>query len=107
MKAQPTDVAQTPFSPGCRAYVYQSAKEEDSDAESIAEELWGVDPEAEDDWDDDEDDIGEEEDDGEEEDEEHEDNLSESSELPEEIRRKTSNNFLPNIWKTILIVDFF
>jgi hypothetical protein len=95
-KTQPTDVTDTPFSPGCRAYVYQTPREEDSDAESIAEELWGVDQEAEDDWDDDEDEIGEEEDDGEEEDEEHEDNLSESSELPEEIRRKTTQNFRPN-----------
>jgi hypothetical protein len=96
-KTQPADVAETPFSPGCRAFVYQTPKEDDSDAESIAEELWGVDQEAEDDGDEDEDEIGEEEDDGEEEDEEHEDNVSECSELPEEIRRKTGHYFLPQI----------
>ncbi len=92
-------MAETPFSPGCRAFVYQTPKEEDSDAESIAEELWGVDQEAEEDGDEDEDedDIGEEEDDGEEEDEVHEDNLSESSELPEEIIRKTAHYFLSKI----------
>ncbi len=84
-----------PLSVGSRAYVYQNDGQDESDAESLVDDPWGVDPaenddedetEDKDEYDDDEDegaDVGEEDD---AEDGEDVDQRSDSSPLPEDAR---------------------
>lgn len=76
------DQAAAPLNPTSTAYIYQNRKEEDSDAESLIDEFWGLDmhDDSEDEEDEEEEDVGDEEEDNEED--------VEAGDLPEDLNAR-------------------